>query len=139
MGAWGTGSFENDMAADWGGDLAEDGTPETVRETLIAVAQTPRDAYLESPEASEALAAAEVVAAAAGRPVAATPYSENALAWADRHPEIATAEFLSLARAAVDRVSGAESELRELWLDAAPDDARGWADEVADLRRRLGG
>ena len=140
MGAWGGGVFANDDAADWAGDLVDDGSPETVRATLAVAAERSTNDYLEAPEGSEALAAAEVVAAAAGQPVAADSYSEAALEWAARHPEVGAPEFVSLARAAVDRVDGADSELRELWLDdddSDADAAREWTEAVADLRQRL--
>jgi hypothetical protein len=138
MGAWGSGSFANDMAADWAAELIADGSLETVRDALAAAAGTAPDDYLESPEGSEALAAAEVVAAAAGRPLDPNPDTEGALEWAADHPEAATQELLALARSAVGRVAAEGSELRELWLEAAPQDARDWQAALAALQHRLG-
>jgi hypothetical protein len=137
MGAWGHGSFDNDDAADWVFEL-EDATDDSVLErTLTAVASAPPDAYVESPEAASALAAAEVVASAATGSrealAAGGSYSEGALAWVERHGSSVRAELVPLALAAVRRARE-NSELRELWDEAEPDD---WLAEVADLERRL--
>lgn len=145
MGAWGAGSFENDIASDWAADLADGGDLAMVRDTLTTAATCPRDEYLEADEAAEALAAAEVVAAAAGRPVRAIAMGSagpHALAWAAAHPGAGKADLVELAQAAVERVDGPESELRELWLAegaAGPTASREWFGDVEDLRNRLGG
>ena len=63
MGAWGTGSFENDGAADFAWAIAEGGLPviEKAFDRVLAAGQS----YLE--DAEEAIAAAEVVAKLSGR------------------------------------------------------------------------
>lgn len=140
MGAWGGGTFANDDAADWAGELVDGGSTEHVRGALTVAAERPGDEYLESPEGSEALVAAEMVAAARGKPVAADAYSEAALTWAREHPDIGTADWVTLAQRAVSRVLAPESELRELWRDddgADPDAAREWTGAVEDLQSRL--
>ena len=58
MGAWGTGIFDNDGAADWSGDLATGG-PSAIKEALDAALDTQ---YLDSGEGACAVAAADVVA-----------------------------------------------------------------------------
>lgn len=142
MGAWDSGSFDNDTAADWAGDLVEEGDVETVREALVAAAEVPADEYLDSDEGTEAIAAAEVVAAAAGRPGERDAYSEGVLDWAAEHQEAGSPELLELARRAVDRVAGPESELRDLWLEDEEEGAdvsdHEWVRAVAELRSRLG-
>jgi hypothetical protein len=130
MGAWGAGVFANDTAADWAGDLVEGGSEETVREALATAAE------LDADEGSETLAAAEVVAAAAGRPTAPDAYSEDVIAWAGRHPDLGADELIALATAAVDRVTGENSELNELWHEDGPGPNE-WDEAVAELRRRL--
>ena len=141
MGAWGGGTFANDDAADWAGDLVDDGSVDVVRAALTVAAECPADVYLESPDASEALAAAEVVAAAGARPAAEDSYSEAALRWAAEHPEMAGPEWMALAEQAVTRVLAPASELRDLWLDedegADPDAAREWKQACEDLLARL--
>ena len=136
MGAWGEGAFDNDDGADWGGDLAESGSVETVREALAAAASLAADDYLEAPEGAEALAAAEVVAAAAGRPTKSDAYSEAPLAWAARYPAVGGQEYVTLALAAIDRVRGPESELPALWAEAEGKDSS-WARAVEQVRARL--
>lgn len=144
MGAWGAGSFENDIASEWAADLADGGDVEMVRDTLTTAAACPRDEYLESDEGAEALAAAEVVAAAAGRPVKAVAMGSSgphALAWGRAHAAAGKPELVELALAALERVEGPESELFELW---SADDSRGagsreWFAELEDLRNRLAG
>jgi hypothetical protein len=133
--------FANDDAADWAGDLVDRGSVQDVRDALSGAAGLPPDGYLEAPDGSVALAAAELVAAAAGRPPPADAYSEHAILWAGQHPEIADAEWATLARQAIDRVMGDESELRALWLDdedADPDAVQEWLRAIEDLRSRLG-
>jgi hypothetical protein len=51
MGAWGHGSFANDSAMDWLGELRE-GDPSLVHVALTAVAEAADDAYLEVDECS---------------------------------------------------------------------------------------
>jgi hypothetical protein len=63
MGAWGFQAFENDDALDWLEEL-EVGGAEVVRQGLNAVA----DGYIEAPDGSVAVAAAEITAAAQGIP-----------------------------------------------------------------------
>jgi hypothetical protein len=131
VGAWSGESFGNDDAQDWAADLVASGDREVVRETLERVASFAADDYLEAPEGSMALAAAEVVAAAAGRPRTSDPDAEHALEWVAEHPEVAS--LAPLARKAVDRVTAQNSELRELWAE----DPAVWAGPVEDLRGRL--
>ncbi len=146
MGAWGAGSFENDIASDWAADLADGGDVAMLRDTLTAAATCPQDEYLESDEGAAALAAAEVVAAAAGRPVRSVAMGNSgphALAWGKNHPAAGKDDLVELALAALDRVEGPESELQELWSAeqsaGAGAGSREWFAELEDLRNRLGG
>ena len=70
MGAWGTGSFENDDAANW---IAELGTivPDHLAQILVQAADYP--SYLEAPASRIAVAAAEVIAALNGSPAQEAP------------------------------------------------------------------
>ena len=61
MGAWSHESFGNDDACDWAAALAESDGLELIASTLDAVVAN-GDKYLETPEASRAIAAAEAVA-----------------------------------------------------------------------------
>ncbi|HWD81325.1 MAG TPA: DUF4259 domain-containing protein [Kribbella sp.] len=136
MGAWDASVFGNDDAADWVGDLADGGTTEQVEDLLREVAGLPADEYLEGGQGAEALAAAELVAAALGRGLPANAYSEAGMAWVAQHPEVA--KLRDVAKAAVERVRAGESELVELWQDADAADYEVWQAAAADLLSRLG-
>ncbi|HEU5050952.1 MAG TPA: DUF4259 domain-containing protein [Gemmatimonadales bacterium] len=131
MGAWGTGSFENDSASDWVYELeaARDISP--VRAALEATLAAARD-YLDADVATTGLAAAEVVAALNGRGRAAIP--EEVREWVAHHPIETTPELLASARDAVDAVL-ADSELRDLWEES--EEFLAWQADVTELRARL--
>jgi hypothetical protein len=68
MGAWDAGSFDNDDAADWLADFCDGPDGERITGALSTVAEMDAGEYLEAPECSVGLAAAEVVAALKGVP-----------------------------------------------------------------------
>ncbi len=128
MGAWGTGAFDNDDALDWVGEL-EDGGITAIESALDDAV---RSSDLSAPTDVEAIAAAEVVAAAIGRPL---PGLSEEIATLVTHlaPGV-TPEHTARARTAVERVLNA-SELSELWAET--DDADEWRGLVEDLIARL--
>jgi hypothetical protein len=128
MGAWGTGSFDNDSAGDWAGEFVEGDELEPVEDALAA-ALTSDDADT----ACVALAAAEVVARLKGNWGVQDTYTEQVDGWVRVHPGAPSDELVGRAVAAIDRIVE-QSELAELWAD--DDD---WRDVVADLRRRVAG
>jgi hypothetical protein len=65
MGAWGVLAFDNDDAADWAYDFAEADDLSLVESAFDTVAEA--EDYLEAPEASNALAACEVLARLNGK------------------------------------------------------------------------
>jgi len=130
MGAWGVGAFENDDASDWVYQLEEAGDFGLLRETLAAA--TDPDGYLEAPACSEALAAAEVVAALAGR--AAPDLPEEVRTWVRAHRAGVPADLAGLSVRALDQVA-ADSELKELWAES--DEHGVWVDRLQELRSRL--
>jgi hypothetical protein len=130
MGAWGHKTFENDDAGDWVFALEEVADLSLVRRTLDAAANP--EGYLEAPTCSEALAAAEVVAALVGR--AGPELPEEVLAWLSAHAITPPPELVVLARAAIDRIL-ADSELKELWEES--EEGGAWVSEVQALRGRL--
>lgn len=132
MGAWGPGSFENDDAVDWLADLVDGGGMDVVQSAFDGVADAE---YLEAPEASAAVAAAEVVAALAGRAMDDLPV--EAAEWVAAHQRHPGEMLVKRARAAVQRVRTG-SELNELWEEDGAD-ASEWHAAVDDLLRRLAG
>lgn len=129
MGAWGTGTFDNDDAADWVWELEEAGDYEVTRAVLEAVTQ--RDDYLEAPTCSEALAAAEVLAAGRGRPPVRLP--DEVAAWLAGR-EAPDDALVALAKRAV-AVIARDSELRELWAEG--EHFSQWQAALFDLDARL--
>jgi hypothetical protein len=136
MGAWGTGTFENDTACDWAGGLEGASDLSPVLETLTRVIGVGDD-YLGADAGSEALAACEVVARLKGNWGLRDAYTETLDAWVLEHATIPSKDVISRALAALDRVVRAPSELLELWDQS--DDKADWHAAVADLRTRVAG
>lgn len=124
MGTWGSGPFDNDDAADWAWTLTAD-----VDETVVAAALSSR--VEASPSDAVVVAAAEVVAAAIGRPHPELP--DEVAGWVAAHRDRPWAELVPVAATAVRRLRPA-SELAESW-EESDDDA--WGFEVDDLLARL--
>ena len=135
MGAWGVGVFENDAAGDWVWDLvkAEDGL-NFLKETFDGIDdEFAEEDYIES--GCEALAAAEVVAALKGKPVAGIEKEEELDNWLKRKPEPPT-ELVQQAVRAVELTMGEKSEQRELWEETG-EDYETWKQQCNDLIARL--
>jgi len=148
MGAWGAGSFENDWALDWLGDLRESGDVSRVRAALSRVLEhggtkhsrasilerlrgrRRHTDWLDADVATRALAAAEIVAAWLGHPAANLP--EGLTAWLLQHSVSFRADLAALARQAVGIVK-TNSELKDLWEG----DETEWRSVIDDLERRL--
>jgi hypothetical protein len=129
MGAWGSGSFENDDAVDWVGGLSDSKNLAPVKAAIDAVAKA--TGYIEAPDCSTAIAAAEVVAAMRGHAMTGLP------------PEVVTfvtrrlpvdAGLINAAKKAVSRVLD-DSELRALWEEGP--DFKAWSDGLRGLLQRL--
>lgn len=130
MGAWGFGSFENDDAADWAADLAEMGEDALIDEALERVLDAETD-YIEAPDASCAIAAAEVVAALQGKP--GSDFPDDLRPWIEGKPS-PKPDIVKKARQAVAAIKK-ESELRDNYVDS--DGLDEWQPLVDDLERRL--
>lgn len=105
-----------------------------LRSVLSRAAETAEGDYLDVDDGSPAIAAAEIVAAARGGSREGLP--KQAATWLDVHAATVTAEDVELARRAVQRVFGENSELRSLWEGHGPDSA--WHVRVRLLLQRLG-
>lgn len=132
MGAWGIGPFDNDAAADWVAEL-DAAIPNTFVFTFRAVA-IELDLYLEETDASEAIAAAEMVAAMSRRPGVSVLARPELAEWAEEHADWATPDLVHAAGSAVSRVRAA-SELRDLWAETP--DYQTWTASLDDLLKRL--
>jgi hypothetical protein len=132
MGAWGTGVLENDGAWDLLNEL--EGSPSIARLLEALRAAADGDDYLDREGGEEVHAAAEIVAAALGRPLDGVDAKLTALAVA--LPELAQARELALE--ALDGVLDTKrSETAELWEDS--EDYDDWLEAMADLKGRLQG
>lgn len=134
MGAWSHESFGNDDACDWAAQLEEYDDLSLVEATLDAVLDV-GDEYLEAPEASQAIAAAEVVARLQGDAGTRDAYSEAVDAWVERITLLPSAELAAKARRALDRVLAGPSELMELWDESGEADV--WQAAVRELKDRI--
>jgi hypothetical protein len=129
MGGWGAGSFENDDAQDFLGLLHEK-QPEDLQKMLAEIAD--HQGYLEAPECSAAIAAAEVVATARGNGAQVVP--SQIAEWVGKVEGTPSAGMSELARRAVERIR-TNSELKDLWLEA--EGLNDWSAALRDLEARL--
>lgn len=134
MGAWGYGVFENDDAMDWLPELLESVGMSLIEETLREVLV---DDYIEADLASNAIAAAEIIAALAGKPsdefVELLDHEEELKSWLKEQTG-ASAEIIELVKKAVSAVK-TDSELKELWEES--DEFGKWLRTIEDLEQRL--
>jgi len=133
MGAWGIGSFENDDAADFMIDALESGDLSLMGEVFDNVLTSTE--YVEAPDATVAIAAAEIVAAALGRPTRAAQEEAGLAAWLARIRPTIDAHLATQARTALTRILADNSELRELWKET--ERFHDWQATVMDLGRHL--
>ncbi len=134
MGAWGNRGFDNDCAMDFVGDFLDAPKVKLLDEAFRKITDAPSDKYLEAPDCEEAIAAAEIVAALVGSPIADVP--DRLASWIRDGSSSFRADpaILALAIQSVRRIS-TQSELQELWADV--DESEPWQREMADLERRL--
>jgi hypothetical protein len=125
VGAWGSGSFENDDAADWLAKL-DAVAPADLTRIFLRAADNPE--YLEAPEASITVAAAEVLASPSINVVPAI------VDWRAKHEHAINSELKALAIRALDRVR-TNSEVKDLWLEA--DGLNDWTAAIRELQERL--
>lgn len=134
MGAWSHESFGNDDACDFAATISEADDLSAVDAILDAVIEM-GDGYLEAPEASQAIAAAEVIARLHGNWGLRDAYSVDVDAWVERTEIVPTKELTLKAKKAVKRITTEPSELLELWQEG--DESEKWIDAMQDLERRL--
>jgi hypothetical protein len=129
VGAWGAGSFENDAALDWLGELRRGEA--SLREALNDAASASRP--LDVDGASAAIAAAELVAESRGQK-GQLRLPKDATLWLAAQKVPFPDEVVTLAHQAVTRVL-ASSELQQLWDEQGPNND--WRIVTQTLLRRL--
>ena len=131
MGAWGTGVFQDDDFVDWIYELEQAEDAAFLMETLEVVTKR-GDEYLEAPECSRALAAAETVAAL--KNVANPVLPDEVKKWVNVPSHQDGSDLVPLALKAIERIR-TNSELQVLWDDS--DHAAEWYNVLRDLEARL--
>lgn len=112
MGAWGTGPFENDDAMDWIDELQEHNSVDTLIVSITDMIQA--EEYIEADAASQAIAAAQIVACLNGQPVSELPQDAQAWVKGKTRP---SPQVLTDTKTVLEQVME-NSELRELWQDS---------------------
>jgi hypothetical protein len=133
MAGWGTGSFENEDAQAWLPQLTSLSVGDL--QPLLSRAAD-NDDYLEAPDASVAVVAAEAIAALKGEPAALTPKEIADWALKAKSDNTSELDLSGLALRATQRVR-TNSELKELWHEA--DGLNEWSANLRDLEKRLAG
>ncbi|UWQ98346.1 DUF4259 domain-containing protein [Rhodobacteraceae bacterium S2214] len=138
MGAWGTGSFDNDGALDFLADYRE-GTAAVVETVLRDIANLADGTYIEIDAGQAAIVAGEVVAACHDNPSTKVDDDVVSELLVHRADVAENLDLIDYAAAAIPKVLASEtSELAELWEDASPEDAESFQSNTADLLTRLG-
>lgn len=132
MGSWAAHGFGNDEALDWLNDLIDEHDIYFIHNTLQIIAEFPAGDKPEPWDCECALAAAEMVAAAKGKPSEDLP--EEARQWIDAYGFQADEEAIELAQKAIQRIER-DSFLRDAWEDSG--NGNQWFEALADLRARL--
>lgn len=128
MGAWGAGSFDNDTAMDWIGQLERHGL-----DAIIDAIEAIGEGFIDSDEGSVAIAAGEVVAALRGKPAKELP--DDVVAWvAASRADLEVSPEIIRDIARVIREVRSRDELHDLWDDEG---AAEWLAVVDKLLARL--
>ena len=134
MGAWGTGSFDNDTACDWAYDLKETSDLSLIEGALDKVLNIGGE-YLGASVAEEALAAAEAVARLKGNWGIRDSYTETMDRWVETTRLTPPQALVEKALRAIERSLSGPSELLELWGET--EEFTAWEESVKDLIKRL--
>jgi|SRR5262245_10113782 len=135
MGAWGTGSFDNDTACDWAYDLKDTSDLSLIESALDKVLIVGAE-YLDASEAEKALAAAEAVARLKGNWGIRDSYTETMDRWVETTRLTPPQALVEKALRGIERALSGPSELLELWGET--DEFIAWEESVKDLSKRLG-
>lgn len=133
MGAWDTGPFDNDEAADWCNELHEAHPAARAHMIRHALTVAAAASHLEHTAACAAIAAAAIVASTLprGEPITSVYAPDFLTAGGSVELDPGTAD---LAAAALDRVLDRNCEWGELWSDAEADNRDRAIDSVTGLR-----
>jgi hypothetical protein len=133
MGSWDSGSFENDTALDWLGELYTSRDAKLVHATLTRVNE-PHECFFQIDAEQRALAAAEIVACWLGHPPP-EPRRAGLGSWVRDNFKF-SADIVDLARQVVDEIKN-KSALKTAWTKDNGEASPKWVDSITDLQRRL--
>lgn len=131
VGAWGTGTFENDDALDFAAQIAGSGDGVDLLRRQLELASAP--GALDAPASEASLVASEVVAAARGAPGPGVP--PPLTRWVQKEAPALGEEDVQVALAVCERVL-TDSELRKLWAEDE-EQLAAWTAAVTELVERL--
>ena len=136
MSAWGTEPFDNDDVAEWTAELSEGDLRSQLFAAVAAAADWPEDELLEIPDGVSAVAAAQVIAYLLGRDkMNQTEHTADVLGIVNQQRFTPDKELIQEAVAALSRVQGEESELKELWAESKHYDD--WKSVVERVKQAL--
>ncbi|PZO38468.1 MAG: hypothetical protein DCF19_16215 [Pseudanabaena frigida] len=134
MGTWSVDSFGNDDACDWTYELAKANDLTPVEEAIDAVLNSGEDG-VEAYEATEAIAAIEVIARLQGNWGDRSAYSERLDDWVEKNNLQPSVALKQKANLAIERILAEDSELNELWQESEEYEA--WRASVTELMGRV--
>ncbi len=132
MGDWDVNAFGNDTAREWLIELVSGESTSAILRAIVNVAKLPATDYLQAPDCELAIAAAELVVAARGKPSSHLP--EEAANWLANRKFVAGKEVVAMALKVLRRIEE-NSELKEVWEDT--NSAGDWKRSISELKRRL--
>ena len=130
MATWTVDTYGNDYALDWAQDLQETSNLEAIESTLDYALG---EGELEAPFGAEALAAIDVLSRLQGK--AGAEAMAEIDAWVAGRKQKVSPMLAGKAARAIERVLGADSELRQLWQES--EHYEEWRGAVLALRARL--
>jgi len=130
MGAWGPGTFEDDLAVDWLEDLFES-DPEAFFAACLDLSGLDDLPYL---ACIGVLCTAEMIHSLVREPRDDLPGA--ARRWTRDHRNLNVDRFVASALIGLDRVADERSEMHERWLDHAEQYGQ-WRSRIDDLIKRL--
>ena len=133
MGTWGVKAYENDTALDWASETGAD--LKSIETALDKAIQIPADSTLDADAGSIGVAACEALYGY-HRPKVGLFGKLKGLMGGSK-PVESRLDLISKATKVLERVSGPNSELAELWAES--DDAEAWRASIAELGDRLKG
>jgi hypothetical protein len=134
MGTWAVDSFGNDDACDWTYELEKVSDLSPVEEALDAVLSCDEEG-VEASEATEAIAAIEVIARLQGNWGKRSAYSERLDNWVEANKIQPSTALVQKAHLVIDLIIAENSELNELWQET--EDYEAWLASVTELKNRV--